>query len=183
MRRALELDSLKNSHPVEVPVSRAEDVDEIFDSISYSKGASIIRMLVCFLGEEEFRKGLVMYLNRHKYANASTEDLWKALGDHSKKDVKDFMDRWTKTMGYPVLALSDTINAGNKISVTQSWFLADGSKSSEGEEGAWQIPLKVVSDHGISLMQLLKSREDSVQLPHEKSSWFKLNASQEGLYR
>jgi aminopeptidase N len=180
MRRALELDSLKNSHPVEVPVSRAEDVDEIFDSISYSKGASIIRMLVCYLGEEEFRKGMVVYLNRHKYANASTEDLWKALGDYSKKDVKGFMDRWTKTMGYPVLALSDSVD-GHKVSISQCWFLADGSTPGADDTGAWQIPLKVVSHGGISTMHLVKSREDSFELP--VGDWFKLNASQEGLYR
>jgi aminopeptidase N len=183
MRRALNLDSLKNSHPVEVPISRAEDVDEIFDSISYSKGASIIRMLVSFLGEEEFRKGMVLYLNRHKYANASTEDLWKALGDHSKKDVKSFMDRWTKTMGYPVLSLSDKVEAGNKLSVSQSWFLADGSKESEKELGAWQVPIKIVSDEGTTSMSLFNSREGTVQLPHDGSKWFKLNASQEGLFR
>lgn len=92
MRRALQLDSLQSSHPVEVPIKHATEVDEIFDSISYSKGASIIRMLVSFLGNETFRKGMVSYLNRFKYANASTEDLWASLSEYSKKDVKAFMD-------------------------------------------------------------------------------------------
>jgi hypothetical protein len=35
--RALELDALNNSHPIEVPVGHPSEVDEIFDAISYSK--------------------------------------------------------------------------------------------------------------------------------------------------
>ncbi len=50
--RALELDSLKNSHPIEVPVGPPSEVDEIFDAISYSKGASTIRMLHNYIGDE-----------------------------------------------------------------------------------------------------------------------------------
>lgn len=50
--RALELDSLRNSHPIEVPVEDAADIDEIFDDISYCKGASIIRMLHKYIGDE-----------------------------------------------------------------------------------------------------------------------------------
>ncbi len=49
--RALELDSLKNSHPIEVPVGPPSEVDEIFDAISYSKGASLIRMLHDYIGD------------------------------------------------------------------------------------------------------------------------------------
>ena len=50
--RALELDSLQSSHPIEVPVGPASEVFEIFDGISYSKGASIIRMLHNYVGDE-----------------------------------------------------------------------------------------------------------------------------------
>lgn len=49
---ALELDSLRNSHPIEIPVGHPSEVDEIFDSISYSKGASVIRMIHNYIGDE-----------------------------------------------------------------------------------------------------------------------------------
>jgi aminopeptidase 2 len=177
----MSLDSLKSSHPVEVPVVKAQEVDEIFDSISYSKGASIIRMLVAFLGEEDFRKGMVLYLNRHKYSNAATEDLWKALSEYSKKDVKQFMDRWTKTMGYPVLSLSDEIK-DNKVPVSQSWFLADGSAEEKADEGSWYVPVKVTSSSGVSDMTLLNQKSGHIPVA-DGSKWFKLNSFQEGLYR
>lgn len=56
--RALELDALQNSHPIEVEVGHPTEIDEIFDEISYNKGASLIRMLHNYLGEEAFREGM-----------------------------------------------------------------------------------------------------------------------------
>lgn len=49
---ALDLDSLKNSHPIEVPIGHPEEIDEIFDDISYHKGAAIIRMLHNYIGDD-----------------------------------------------------------------------------------------------------------------------------------
>ncbi len=72
---ALQLDGLENSHPIEVEVFKSGEINEIFDAISYNKGASVIRMVATVLGEEVFRKGLNIYLNRHKYKNAVTEVL------------------------------------------------------------------------------------------------------------
>lgn len=53
--RALELDCLKSSHPIEVPVGHPSEIDEIFDDISYDKGASVIRMLHHYIGDDDFR--------------------------------------------------------------------------------------------------------------------------------
>lgn len=101
--KALELDALKNSHPIEVPVGHPSEIDEIFDDISYNKGASVIRMLHSYIGDEDFRKGMSLYLNRHSYSNALTEDLWAALEEASSKPVGDVMSTWTKQQGFPVL--------------------------------------------------------------------------------
>ncbi len=49
---ALDLDSLKNSHPIEVPIGHPDEIDEIFDDISYHKGAAIIRMLHNYIGDD-----------------------------------------------------------------------------------------------------------------------------------
>src|SRR2546427_551647 len=75
----LTLDGLRSSHPIEVTVKDPAEIREIFDDISYSKGASILRMLEQFLGEASFRRGLRNYLKEHSYGNARTEDLWRAL--------------------------------------------------------------------------------------------------------
>ncbi len=64
------LDSLQSSHPISVPVNHPDEINEIFDSISYGKGASVIRMMANFLGLETFNGGITNYLNMHKYGNA-----------------------------------------------------------------------------------------------------------------
>lgn len=65
-QRALTLDALESSHPVEVEIQRSQQVGEIFDAISYSKGASAIHMLVAYLGLNVFRDGIRHYLQLHK---------------------------------------------------------------------------------------------------------------------
>jgi aminopeptidase 2 len=93
---ALSLDSLRSSHPIEVPVKRADEINQIFDAISYSKGSSVIRMISKYVGEETFMEGIRRYLKKHAYGNTQTGDLWAALADASGKDVGKVMDIWTK---------------------------------------------------------------------------------------
>ena len=76
---ALSLDSLRSSHPIEATVRKPADVKQIFDKISYAKGASAIRMLSAFLGQDVFLAGVARYLKQHMYGNASTRDLWASL--------------------------------------------------------------------------------------------------------
>lgn len=78
--------------PIEVPVKDALDVDQIFDSISYLKGSSVIRMLATHLGQETFLKGVSNYLKDHSYGNATTNDLWSALSEVSGQDINALME-------------------------------------------------------------------------------------------
>jgi len=87
LESALGLDALRSSHPIEVECKSSADVNEIFDAISYSKGASVIRMLAEIIGLEAFQTGLQAYLEQHKYANAESKDLWTALSASSGTDV------------------------------------------------------------------------------------------------
>lgn len=74
-----QLDSLRGSHPIEVPVKNALEIDQIFDAISYLKGSSVIRMLSTHLGVETFLQGVSQYLKEHAYGmlisilNSATE--------------------------------------------------------------------------------------------------------------
>ena len=70
--KALELDALSNSHPIEVEVGHPSEINQIFDAISYSKGSCIIRMLHDYLGERDFRAGLNHYITSYQYANSAT---------------------------------------------------------------------------------------------------------------
>lgn len=65
--RAFQLDSLRSSHPIEVPVKDVLEVDQIFDAISYLKGSSVIKMLSSHLGVSTFLSGVSDYLKKHQY--------------------------------------------------------------------------------------------------------------------
>uniref|UniRef100_A0A1I8AA34 Aminopeptidase n=1 Tax=Steinernema glaseri TaxID=37863 RepID=A0A1I8AA34_9BILA len=108
-------DSRATSHPLHFPIDKAEDVSQAFDSITYDKGGSILRMVREILGAEKFQKGLNIYLNHYKYKNAEHKDLWASLNEvvpdnflawnGDKFDVNDFASKWTEQMGYPVIEI------------------------------------------------------------------------------
>ncbi|ESO94410.1 hypothetical protein LOTGIDRAFT_202512 [Lottia gigantea] len=185
--RAVNLDCLHNSHPIEVKVGHPSEIDEIFDGISYSKGASIIRMLSDYLGNEDFRKGLNIYLNRHAYKNAETEDLWQALAEASGKPVKSIMDTWTKQMGYPVLKVERKQESEKCIlNISQNRFLADG-KIGEGEDLKWLVPISITtSTSPTTPVKTILLDQDcvTVELPGvTQSQWVKINSGSVGVYR
>ena len=73
---AQRLDSLRSSHPIIVPIKHAEEVEQVFDAISYSKGSTVVNMIYNTLGRDNFQKGLQIYFRRHAYGNTETTDLW-----------------------------------------------------------------------------------------------------------
>jgi len=180
----LSLDGMRSSHPIEVPVKNPSEITQIFDSISYSKGASIIRMLVKFLGEDSFQKGMRSYLKKHKYGNAKTTDLWDSLAEASGQAVSDIMTAWTKIIGYPVLTVeAERSDEKLNLKITQNRFLNGGNVKPEEDETIWSVPLRLMTDAGVvPEAGLLTSRSESFSVSGE-TSFFKLNHEQAGFYR
>ena len=110
LQDVMDLDSQLNSHPIVQDVKNPNQITELFDRISYGKGASVLRMLENFMGAEEFRLGVHKFLENHKYGHAVTADLWRALESVSSKNlpIQKIMDTWTRQMGYPVLNITKT---------------------------------------------------------------------------
>ncbi len=136
---ALRLDALKSTHPIEVEVHHPDEIGEIFDEVSYSKGASVIRMIADYLGEKDFRDGLRYYLKKHSYKNTQTLHLWQALAKVSGKPVAKIMHNWTSKPGYPVVRAS-IING--KINFSQKRFFASPISAKKSKDRTkWQIPL------------------------------------------
>ena len=182
--RALSLDGLKNSHPIEQEVTNPAEVSQLFDAISYSKGASVIRMLEQFLGPDTFQKGLNRYLSRHMYANARTQDLWSALEAESGQPVTAIMDSWVKQMGYPVLRVeSHRGPEETSLALTQERFVYDrllGEEEPSPE--VWQVPVSV-STASSEATTVMEGRQAQLDVTAEDDGWFKVNAGQTGFYR
>ncbi|XP_045589793.2 aminopeptidase N isoform X1 [Procambarus clarkii] len=194
------LDALRSSHPVSVPVHDPAHINEIFDTISYNKGASIIRMMRHFLTESAFRRGLRTFLRQLMYKNADQDDLWLHLTEAAHKEetllhdltVKTIMDTWTLQKGFPVVTVS-RVSATSAV-VTQEYFVLDKTAATEGSTTArkWWIPVTSTTQmrpefNDTSVRLWLSgdgtepvSQRISVPEPHY---WVIFNVKQTGYYR
>ena len=180
LQSALSLDSLRSSHPIEVPVKRADEVNQIFDAISYSKGSCVLRMISAYLGEQTFLEGIRRYIKKHAYGNTKTEDLWAALSDASGKPVEKIMDIWTKYVGYPVVTVTENENS-NTIHVKQNRFLRTGDVKPEEDKTLYPVFLGLRTKDGVNEDLTLSGREHDFEVPSK--DFFKLNADHSGTYR
>src|SRR5712691_5743334 len=108
---AMARDALKSTHPIEAKVRSPEEIEELFDEISYGKGASILRMIEAYIGPDKFQKGVSNYLKQFRYSNAAGRDLWNHLQQASGVDVSRVMEEWISKVGYTVVKAS--LSQGN----------------------------------------------------------------------
>jgi tricorn protease interacting factor F2/3 len=170
---AMARDALNSTHPIEAKVRSPEEIEELFDEISYGKGASILRMIEAYIGPDNFQKGVSKYLQQFRYSNASGRDLWDHLQQASGLDVSHIMGEWISKIGYPVVKAS--LSQG-KLVLEQERFLLSGSS----EKQIWPIPVTITVDD--KTQQLLLDKEKTeVKISNPKS--LKLNVDRTGFYR
>ncbi|KAL2780749.1 glutamyl aminopeptidase isoform 3 [Daubentonia madagascariensis] len=177
-------DSLMSSHPIVVTVTTPAEITSVFDGISYSKGASILRMLEDWITTEKFRKGCQMYLEKYQFKNAKTSDFWEALEEASNLPVKEVMDTWTRQMGYPVLNVNGTQNIVQKRFLLDS--RADPSQPPSDLGYTWNIPVKWTEDNVSSITLYNRSEKGGITLNSSNPSgnaFLKINPDHIGFYR
>lgn len=103
-------DQMPTTHPVAADMVDLETVDQSFDGITYAKGASVLKQLVAYVGEDNFLSGVREYLTTHAYSNAQFADLLGALQKASGKDLDDFSQQWLKTSGVNTLRADVSID-------------------------------------------------------------------------
>lgn len=171
--RAMERDSLKNTHPIEVSVKSPSEIEQIFDEISYGKGASILRMIEAYIEPDKFREAIRNYLARYRFSNATGEDLWSSVEVISGKQVKMIMSQWVGKPGYPVV---NVMVRGRKLVLRQERFLLSG----ESERDIWPIPI-TMKLNGEPKNLLLSKESEVIDIEGAKS--LKLNVDRTGFYR
>lgn len=190
LNRALDLDSKRSSHAIEVRLSSESGdlesaINQIFDAISYSKGASVLRMLSKLVGEETFLKGVSIYLKKLAYGNSVTRDLWDGISEASGQDVPRIMKNWVLQQGFPVITVEEGTDS---IKVRQNRFLSTGDVKPEEDQTLWYVPLalKTTGAKGVEVDQhvvLDEKREAEIPVKDAKNSIWKLNADTIGVYR
>ena len=114
LQDVMDLDAQLNSHPIVQEVRNPNQITELFDRISYGKGASVLRMLEGFMGREKFKEGIWNYLKNYQFPGAhltfeppETDDLWTCMETVSGQNIRRVMNDWTLQMGYPILILKE----------------------------------------------------------------------------
>jgi len=170
---AMGRDALTKTHPIMAKVHDPEEIEELFDEISYGKGASILRMIEAYIGSENFKKGVAQYLQKFRYSNASGHDLWSSLQEASGTDVSRIMEGWISQEGFPVIKAS---LVDGRLTLEQERFLLTGGTSKQ----TWPIPVTMNVD-GKTQSLLLDKKRAEVNLPATPRS-LKLNVDQTGFY-
>lgn len=158
---AFRRDSIAGVQAVKTEVRHPDEISTLFDpSIVYAKGGRLLNMLMQYIGVEDFRTGLKQYFTKHAYTNTTGDDLWKALGEASGKDVSAFMQPWLIRSGFPVITVKQN---GKDLSLTQSHFLLDSAKADASR--VWPVPLL---SNSTAVPALLETPEIAVALPTDE---------------
>lgn len=183
-------DAKLSSHPIVQQVDTPAEISAIFDTISYEKGGSVIRMLETYVGAEKFEEAVTNYLVKHQFKNTVTDDfLTEVDAVVPELGVKKLMLTWTNQMGYPVLNVSKTSGG---FQVTQQRFLSNPASYAEAPPDSefgyrWSVPItytaatwedgsvgSVVYDYDVDFVGI--ALDSNIE-------WIKLNVHQTGYYR
>ncbi|KAM3870229.1 aminopeptidase N-like [Diretmus argenteus] len=192
VHRVFAVDALASSHPLssrEEDIQKPAQISELFDAISYSKGASVLRMLSDFLTEDVFKFGLSTYLNTFAYGNTVYTDLWDHLqdavvanGTKLPQTVHEIMNRWVLQMGFPVVTIN-TING----QISQKHFLLDPESNvtvASPYNYEWIVPIEWMKTGIKQPLQWMQNKSETVEpMTASGDDWVLANLNVVGYYR
>jgi aminopeptidase N len=184
LSRALSVDEMESSQALsmqEFEVQTDDDIDRRFSSISYSKGACILRMLRHYLDSQladSFMAGIGEYLKAHQYKNADTPELWSALHLASGVDVESMMNTWSFQAGYPVVICE---SQQGHLRLSQRRYLID--KTVDVGFEPFSIPISFAFGGGAEQTLVLRSSASDTGIPYTGSELLLLNKNRTGYFR
>uniref|UniRef100_A0A3P9H8D5 Aminopeptidase n=1 Tax=Oryzias latipes TaxID=8090 RepID=A0A3P9H8D5_ORYLA len=192
VHRVFAVDALASSHPLsskEEDIQKPEQISELFDAITYSKGASVLRMLSDFLTEDVFTKGLQTYLKEFAFGSTVYTDLWKHLqtaAEDNKVDIPTnidtIMNTWVLQMGFPVVTIDTTTGT-----ISQQHFLLDPdsvSPPSSPFNYEWIVPIRWIKTGVVQPPKWLQKKSDTIaEMQTTGADWVLANLNVVGYYR
>ena len=179
---ALALDSTSATHPVVRPAETIDQMNELGDSITYEKGAAVIRMIEAYVGPDAWKKGVHAYLQAHAYGNATHDDLWSAVEAAAGKPIKGMASDFTQQDGVPLISVEvmPGQGSGSGLLLTESRFGADaGSKAPRH----WQSPVVAKPPKGPAVQTLVHGGPLITSLTSPSPGPLLVNPDQVGYYR
>ncbi|MGC9157988.1 MAG: M1 family metallopeptidase [Terracidiphilus sp.] len=180
---ALDLDALPTTRAIRAKADTPDQINQMFDGISYGKAAAVLLSVENYLGEETFRQGVHRYLEAHLYANATAQDFWNAQTAVSHKPVDKIMESLVVQPGAPILTFGQPANG--RVAVSQKRFYLD-PRIQPNPAQKWTLPVcfkttpPAPGDSG-QVCEVLTPETNSLPVP--AASLFFANAGGKGYYR
>ncbi|XP_037920105.1 membrane alanyl aminopeptidase isoform X2 [Hermetia illucens] len=190
LQTVMNMDSLSGTTPMSDPTAATpEDLSRMFNSISYNKAATIMRMTKHMMTEPKFRAGLQKYLKNNEFKTAVPQDLFNAFDENYSGlgNISSILKDWTEQVGYPVITIK-LANNGKAFNVSQKRFLL---RSDAGDASLlYQIPLTYTTDvesnfENTNTKALLpkSTSEVTIDLGNQSAKWIIANIQEVGYYR
>jgi aminopeptidase N len=157
----LNLDAQPTTRAIRAHADTREEIEQMFDGISYGKAGAVLLMVENYLGEETFRQGVHNYLAAHLYGNATAEDFWSAQTATSHKPVDKIMESLVAQPGEPLLTFGEAKDG--KVEVSQKRFFLSPSIQPDPKQ-KWTIPVCFKTTSGQDC-QLLTPSDSSLKIP------------------
>ena len=180
---AMRADARVSSHAIQQHVTDELQVDNAFDpEITYNKGQAVLRMFEAYMGPDTFRDGIRSYMKAHAYSNATTVDLWNALGAAAGRNIGDIASDWTQQGGFPLVTVTAGCDApgARSITLSQQRFLLSGTDSHESK---WRIPLQLRSGAAGTAQSVLLTEDGQKVSAGRCDEPLSVNADAIGFYR
>jgi aminopeptidase N len=174
---AYRVDARQGTHPLVRPIPDVAQASQAFDTITYSKGEAVVRMLEAYVGEDAFREAVRRYLRAHLYANSVTDDLWRELDKTSANRISTIAHDFTLQAGVPLIRVKA---AGETTRLTLDRFVADQSGSVAAD---WHVPVVARPLASSTTLRTLVSRSSPGLLQAPASQGVVVNAGQTGYFR
>jgi len=178
MDNALNLDAQPTTRAIRARAETPEEIEQMFDGISYGKASDVLLSVENYVGPETFRKGVHSYLSAHLYGNATAEDFWNAQTATSQKPVDKIMESLIGQAGVPLLTFGQP--SGGKVSVSQRRFYLSPSIQPDASQ-KWTLPVCFKASANKQDCQLLTPETTSLSVP--ENQLFFANAAGNGYYR
>ena len=181
----LNLDAQAVTRTIRAEANTPDEINEMFDGITYQKGGAILGMVESYLGEETFRKGVHNYLAAHLFGNATAEDFWNAQTQTSGKPVDKIMESFVAQPGEPILTFaggSSGPTEGHVEASQQRFFISPGAARANASAKAqtWTIPV-CIKGSSTAECPLLSTAQG--ELATGSTDYFFANAGGLGYYR
>ena len=150
--QALVYDERKDTHPIVRKIGNVKMIDTIFDTISYAKGSSVIKMLMHYIGIDNFRKSIATYLKKYMYKNTETSMLWECFDEITKLKISELMNEWVNFSGHPLLTI-DIIQKENKY-----YFKLEQKSMLSNDNTLWKLPVFIKSKN-FEICRLINTNE------------------------